>query len=150
MGINPKLWGACFHDCMLFTALAYAHTPSEDQRKHMHSFLEGLLYSLPCELCRPHAVQHLLKTPPDTTSRKALLEWLIAFHNAINLRLGTKSDWTVEEAIHSLSERTLHLVKKEEESTKHTTLVFPIVIISILVLVFLCTVFLCVRKKQQA
>jgi hypothetical protein len=152
MGINPQLWGAIFHDCMLFVALTYPEKPSQEQCTHMTSFLFGMFHSLPCELCKPHAVSYIQDTPPDVSSRTNLLEWIITFHNNVNDRLGKKSDWKVSDAIQSLSDRTLHLVQPKEEMVSKTyknELIITIVV-AILLIVACCTGMLIMWRKCKS
>jgi hypothetical protein len=56
----------------------------------------AVIAKVPCGECRQHTRAYLQANPPDFTAA-GYLPWTVAFHNAVNARLGRPS-WTVEQA----------------------------------------------------
>jgi hypothetical protein len=100
----PPIWGTLIHDTLQMIILSYFE-PNEDQKLSMNLLLLNVFKNLPCPACRFHATEYFEKHPPDLNSSEKLYQWLTDFHNIINERTGKRSDWTVQEARDSLSER---------------------------------------------
>jgi len=101
----PPIWGSLVHDTLQMIVLSYSANPNKDEKLSMNLLLLNMFKNLPCPACRFHATQYFDKHPPDLGSSDTLFKWLTDFHNIINDRTGKRSDWTVNEARKSLSER---------------------------------------------
>jgi len=69
-------------------AAYYPEKPSEEHRRHAHSFLEALSHLYPCTHCAYHLRDSMAKAPPKLESRTDFSMWLCAQHNDVNRRLG--------------------------------------------------------------
>jgi hypothetical protein len=61
--INPSLWGACFWKAMHYITISYPDNPRERDKEHMGQFFRSVGNILPCEKCRVHFAQNLIKYP---------------------------------------------------------------------------------------
>jgi len=114
----PPVWGTVVHDTLQMIALGYPSSPSDDQKVSMNLLLNNMFKNLPCPACRIHAQQYFEKHPPDLSSAESLYKWLTDFHNVINDRTGKRSDWTVQEARKSLTDRYFNNISGLSKSQK--------------------------------
>jgi hypothetical protein len=76
--------------------------PTPEEEKAATNFFDSLSHLLPCEACRKHYEEYVVKNPPDTTSRDALSHWVYDLHTDVNRRrhvegptyLEVKNDYT--------------------------------------------------------
>ena len=59
-------------------------------------YAEGLVYELPCSVCRDHYRDILTRLPPASIDP---FTWTVMVHNDVNARLG-KPQWSVNDAFH--------------------------------------------------
>ncbi len=98
--MSPLIWGTLLHDLLLFIASAYPDKPSEERQKSMLLFIIHCFANVPCqEPCAMEASKYAHDHAPDVSSRKALLEYFVTFHNWINEKNGKKSDWNALTAV---------------------------------------------------
>jgi hypothetical protein len=100
MQFPPSVWGPFFWHTIHIVALGYSKNPSYTEKKCAKDFYESLAYLLPCNVCRDHYKEHLVKNPiaPYLDSRNDLLKWTIMIHNEVNKML-KKPEWTEQEVI---------------------------------------------------
>lgn len=100
----PPLFGPMIWDTMLLLAMSYPETPNDQYQKLMKDFLTSLCHLLPCPGCSNHAVEYLNTHPINLSSKQTVTQWVVDFHNAVNIRLG-KATYTVDEAKKALIKR---------------------------------------------
>lgn len=80
-------------------AFAYPDSPTREEQERARQFYEAIAFLLPCSVCRGHYRQMISR--PEyrirTESRRALAEWSVRIHNAVNMRTGAPQ-WTYEQA----------------------------------------------------
>ncbi len=86
-------WGSHFWYVMRCIANNYPGRSDANYTKYTKSFLTGLQYLLPCEICKKNYARHLSKHPLDKymNSKSDLIRW-IALAKAAETATGTKSD----------------------------------------------------------
>jgi hypothetical protein len=97
-------WGARYWDAMLLAAMGYNDQPTSDQQKAMADWLTNTMQILPCPGCSQHAIAYVAKHPPKVESKTVLIEWIVEFHNFVNVSL-KKPTMTVPEAMAALIKR---------------------------------------------
>jgi hypothetical protein len=86
--LDPTKWGRAGWTIFLSAALAFPDDPSQQDKDRLAEFYANYGKGLPCSLCRRHYIDRLATSPPNVTSRKALVLWAISFHNSVNISLG--------------------------------------------------------------
>jgi hypothetical protein len=96
----PSVWGPFFWHTIHIVALGYPKNPTYTDKKCAKEFYESLAYLLPCNICRQHYKEHLIKNPltPFLDSRTDLIKWTVEIHNGVNKML-EKPEWTLEEVL---------------------------------------------------
>ena len=85
----PKnVWGPPAWAKLHAIASRYSTTTDLEGARQTFRAIWATVRELPCAECRAHATQYILATPPDLSSRTALMAWTWAFHNTVNARLG--------------------------------------------------------------
>jgi hypothetical protein len=76
-------------------ALAY----KGERKEEYAAFYEALQGALPCRVCAKHYAQEIERDPvrDSLDDGKALFDWTVRLHNAVNVRLN-KRQWSTEEA----------------------------------------------------
>jgi hypothetical protein len=103
--INPSIWGESFWNTFHILTFAYPDNPTNEDKQHIVNFFNAVKYILPCETCRYHFEQNLIKYPLSDhilSTRYTLVVWLINLHNDVNVRLG-KKQMSVEAVIQKYS-----------------------------------------------
>ena len=90
ISMRPSVWGPILWNTMHIVSLGYPDTPSQEMRDAASSFYRSLSFLIPCPICRTHYASHLESTPPATESKHALVEWVWAIHNKVNLDIGKR------------------------------------------------------------
>lgn len=98
--MHPEFWGASGWKFLHSITFQYPLKPSVNDKAHYKEFFNSLKYTLPCEKCSYHYMNHLRKYPIDGAleSRDQLVRWLINVHNEVNKSLG-KREYKYEEVI---------------------------------------------------
>ena len=96
----PSVWGPFFWHTIHIVALGYPKNPTYTDKKCAKEFYESLAYLLPCNICRQHYKDNLIKNPltPFLDSRTDLIKWTVDIHNSVNKML-EKPEWTLEEVL---------------------------------------------------
>mmetsp|Transcript_28547 Transcript_28547/g.48264 ORF Transcript_28547/g.48264 Transcript_28547/m.48264 type:complete len:208 (+) Transcript_28547:99-722(+) len=69
-------------------ASLYPDVPTEEEERHMDSFLRSLSMVYPCPYCAHDFQDRIKNYPPRLESREALMVWCCQFHNHVNEKLG--------------------------------------------------------------
>ncbi|KAJ5682164.1 FAD-linked sulfhydryl oxidase ERV2 [Penicillium macrosclerotiorum] len=93
--VMPKLGNATAKAELGRATWKYFHTvmarfpekPTEDQQEALRSYIHLFARLYPCGECAEHFQQHLIKYPPQVSSRKAAAGWGCFIHNEVNAML---------------------------------------------------------------
>lgn len=88
--MRPSVWGPILWNTMHIVSLGYPDTPTQEMQAAASSFYRSLSFLIPCPICRTHYAAHLKSTPPATESKTALVEWVWAIHNKVNVDIGKR------------------------------------------------------------
>ena len=90
MHLPPEIWGPIFWSTFHIISLGYPEDPSYSEKRAAKEFFNGLVYLLPCPICRTHFREVLQLNPVETwlDNRKSLIEWVWTVHNQVNVKLG--------------------------------------------------------------
>ena len=81
-------WGPTLWDIMISYALTYPYQPNAARRALAQQFYTiTVLQLILCSQCVGHYTTMIAEHPPDTRHRDALVRWVIARHNDVNVRL---------------------------------------------------------------
>lgn len=130
--IDPKLWGRYFWGTAHYITISYPSNPTQKEKQNVKLFFDLLTDLLPCENCRAHYKNNLMRYPLTDqilNSRLNLIKWLVNLHNEVNQRTGKKII-SVEEAINIYTQPHVQTNKK---FTQTTTIILLIVLIFVLV-----------------
>ncbi len=70
-------------------AISYNNNSLENARTTFRR-IWNFANNLPCNICKNHAKEYILNTPPDLRSNEALQRWVWTFHNTVNIRLNKR------------------------------------------------------------
>jgi short-subunit dehydrogenase involved in D-alanine esterification of teichoic acids len=99
LNLNPEKWGKYFWIGLNFIAYAYPKSPSKEEQENVKNYIISLGKVIPCDKCRNNFIKHLNKLPLDNhalSSRDNLINWLVAFHNEVNIMLNKRTISTEE------------------------------------------------------
>ena len=99
--IDPLIWGKHLWRAMHYITIAYPDNPRDRDKENMNQFFQSVGRILPCEKCRIHFAQNLLKYPLNDdvlSSRYNLINWLRNIHNEVNIEQNKKV-WSYQEVI---------------------------------------------------
>ena len=90
MGIEPTLFGPHMWKTLHFVALGAPDVFDEKQKVVYKAFYSHIPSIIPCASCGEHFIETMNAIPiePALTGSKALFEWTVDVHNAVNKRLG--------------------------------------------------------------
>jgi hypothetical protein len=97
--MNQNLWGPAYWFTLHTITFQYPFHPTENDKLHYKLFFEQLQFLLPCKYCRIHYQQNWKEIPIQLDSRRSLVEWLIKFHNQVNVITG-KPIYTLEQVMY--------------------------------------------------
>jgi hypothetical protein len=112
----PLHFGRDFWNAMLEAALNFPDAPTDEQKTNMVNWLTFTMKILPCPGCAVHGFEYVLKNPPDVTSGKTLIFWIVTFHNFVNEKLN-KKQLTLQEA---LADVMAHMLENTHHSNKRS------------------------------
>lgn len=127
--IDPKLWGKHFWATIHYITFSVPDSPTEEYKQNLLKFFESLKFLLPCENCRKHYSENLLKYPLTNdilSSRVMLINWAVNLHNEVNTRNGTKI-LTVEEV------KNIYLPDKPNSSYDYKSIITIFLLILLMV-----------------
>jgi Erv1 / Alr family len=90
MGYAPDAWGPTVWDALHLLCYTAPETIDVPTQLRYTAFFQSLPFILPCAACSEHLQEHYKAVPIEGAvgSRKALFEWSVALHNAVNIQLG--------------------------------------------------------------
>lgn len=103
-GFSPYFFGPVVWDTMLIYAMNFPDMPSDQQQKDMLLWITKTMEFLPCPSCSMHAKEYVIKHVPNVSCRAKLVEYIVEFHNYVNLQMG-KATMSIDEAKSMLIER---------------------------------------------
>ena len=85
-----KEWGPAAWKFFHAAARGFPEKPTKREAERAKSFFLNMCAVLPCNECRHHCDNNMKTLPPQTHSRKDMMNWLDAFHNKVNKASGKK------------------------------------------------------------
>ena len=89
-------WGPIYWDWLHNLAICYPQYPSDNDSHFYYLKIKNFIETLPCKICKTHAVQYILQNYIDLSSNKNFQYWVWNFHNHVN-RITDKRFFTIEE-----------------------------------------------------
>lgn len=89
--LDPTLWGPHLWKFSHYFTIAYPDNPTDEDKIKYKTYFLSLQNYLPCEKCRYNYKRHLNEVPLTDEvlkSRYNLINWLINFHNIVNVENG--------------------------------------------------------------
>ena len=88
---TKSVWGPCVW--ILFHTLAFKIVPAEfsSKKTDLINYIQRICSNLPCPECTQHAMEYMkqnLRRIDAITTKEHLQEFLVDFHNAVNVRKG--------------------------------------------------------------
>jgi len=133
--MNQNLWGPAYWFTFHTITFQYPFHPTEEQKNSYKLFFEQLQYLLPCKYCREHFKLNWKEVPIQLENRRALVLWLIKFHNQVNIITG-KPIMTEDQVLYwyekyfghkiILDDQQLKEEKKEEKEYSNVDNIIPI------------------------
>ena len=108
--MDPTVWGPHGWIFLHSITMAYPECPKLDDKVAYKRFFSTLKDVLPCDKCRQHYGDNLVKYPLTDEileSKERLVNWLIDIHNAVNIMNG-KPKWTTEQVLAKYDELYSH------------------------------------------
>ena len=88
--MDTKKWGKHGWIFLHYVTFNYPINPTQQDIDNYYDFFYSLKFVLPCEICKKHFSNNLLKHNliGALKTRNTLIRWLIDIHNNINYELG--------------------------------------------------------------
>ena len=88
--MDTKKWGKHGWIFLHYVTFNYPINPTQENIDNYYNFFYSLQYILPCDICKKHYSNNLLKHNliGALKTRNTLIRWLIDIHNDINYELG--------------------------------------------------------------
>ncbi|CAN8030071.1 unnamed protein product [Ixodes persulcatus] len=86
--LDRKSLGRCSWSFLHTLAAHYPKRPTAEQRTDVEAFFRLFAKFYPCRDCADDFRNSLEASPPQTSSRTELAQWLCAQHNLVNAKLG--------------------------------------------------------------
>ena len=98
--VSKSVWGPCVW--ILFHTLAFKIVPADfsSKKTDLINYIQRICSNLPCPECTQHAMEYMkqnLRRIDAITTKEQLQEFLVDFHNAVNVRKG-KPAFTYKQA----------------------------------------------------
>ena len=94
--VDPKLWGPKFWDLMHTFSYKYSNNPTQEEKQEASNFYNSIIKLVPCNICKISAIEYIKNNPVNTNNKNSLINWVLDFHNDINIKLN-KVTWTREQ-----------------------------------------------------
>lgn len=91
--MKPEKWGPHAWIFLHTITFNYPIKPTEEDKYNMKQFINSLGNVLPCEKCREHFRDNLVKYPLTDeilNNKNKLIYWMIDIHNSVNRMNGKK------------------------------------------------------------
>lgn len=87
---NPNYWGPKYWETLHIGSLHYPEVASPVFVEGMKGYILGLPYILPCDTCKNHAVDYIMKYKAQLneicSGRDNLFKFFVDFHNYVNVK----------------------------------------------------------------
>tara|TARA_B100000900_G_C20478458_1_gene674424 strand:- start:635 stop:1060 length:426 start_codon:yes stop_codon:yes gene_type:complete len=90
---DKNYWGPKTWDILHSFSYSYPDKPTQQQKLNAFNFYSSIGYLLPCSYCQEHCLDYINKFPPQVDSKNNLVNWVLTFHNEVNINLG-KETWS--------------------------------------------------------
>lgn len=81
---DPRIWGSGQWTFLEIMVRHFSDTLTEDQQKNLKVHLLSMEHILPCEICRTHYGEYVLKTnlkDMDLSKKSTVKQWINNLHN---------------------------------------------------------------------
>ena len=82
-----KIWGPIYWNYLHNVAIKYPDKPTIQQRLEIMNTIYYFLNSIPCELCKCHAIEYVAQNQINVQSSHLFQRWAWSFHNSVNSRI---------------------------------------------------------------
>ncbi len=96
MGINPNTFGPGVWNTLMMFAWQYPNDPTKEQQINMLQWMRLTMMHLPCPQCSTHAKAYVEKHEPDVSCKEKLINYIVQFHNFVNISLKKPTFTTME------------------------------------------------------
>tara|TARA_Y100001972_G_scaffold81750_1_gene99414 strand:- start:1864 stop:2469 length:606 start_codon:yes stop_codon:yes gene_type:complete len=93
---NTKNWGEKYWDLMHTVSYTYPNNPTIEDKMYIQDFYESICNFLPCDDCKQESKKYIENNPIQFENRTEIIEWVLNFHNFINIRLNKKI-WNIDQ-----------------------------------------------------
>ena len=90
---DKNYWGPKAWEIMHIFSYSYPNNPTLTEKQNAFNFYSSIGHLLPCHNCQQHCIQYVTNNPPHINSREELINWVLNFHNEVNIRLN-KQIWS--------------------------------------------------------
>ena len=80
--VSPKFWGPGLWNFLYSISFSYNSSKPEEEN-NVKMFLHSLGEILPCEQCKQHYKEYLIKNPINLKDSTSLQQWINTLHNTI-------------------------------------------------------------------
>jgi predicted RND superfamily exporter protein len=136
--MNPSIWGPRAWFFLHSVTLNYPLYPSESDKTNYRDFFESIAHILPCDKCKHHYKENLVKYPIQLGTRDQLIQWMIDIHNDVNIQ-NNKPVWSFEQVMDKYKNiygDKLHLEKENSYHMKNNNMTI-ITIILLVIIIFI-------------
>jgi hypothetical protein len=131
--MNPSVWGPPAWKFLEIVVLNYPSNPNTNDKIHYKIFLESLKDILPCDQCKKHYNENLIKYPLNEQTLSCqynLINWLLNIHNNVN-KMNGKKIMTYSEFINKHN-KNININKKNY--TNYTNYIIYLIGLSVLII----------------
>jgi hypothetical protein len=106
--MSNKQWGTPAWNFLHALTFEYPDDPSYQTIQNMSAYITAFSDILPCDKCKQHFKQLLIKFPPRLDSQVHFFQWAVDIHNQVNKKLGKKI-WTYQDVLNKRSNKNLKI-----------------------------------------
>jgi hypothetical protein len=137
MNLNPNVWGPHAWFFLDSIVLSLPNNLSYEQKNIYKNFFTSLKDILPCEGCREHFKQNLIKFPLTDTilsKKENIIKWLLSIHNNIRKNDEKKTQISIKQFFEYYNKQ---YDKNYNKNIKECNIKYYISIIIILILILI-------------
>lgn len=137
MNLNPKVWGPHAWFFLDSIVLSLPNNLSYEQKNIYKNFFTSLQDILPCEACREHYKQNLIKYPLTDiilSKKENIIKWLLSIHNNVRKNDEKKTQISIKQFFEYYNKQ---YDKNYNKNIKECNIKYYISVIIILILILI-------------